>query len=177
MSRPSLAVCAALVIAAACGRTPPPPPAPPLPPDVEREMYAALLEEVLVSGVVPARDQVAAICLGFGADAEPPPVDLLFRFMGGQPPLYGSGSCTRSVDERTRLPIVETLEGEPGLFLTMTNAPLGSGRVVSMRFERSGVRPYVLRCRVDMGRPAPPADAPPDAPPDVPTLMFRIRGC
>ncbi len=136
-------------------------------------MYVAVLERVLVSGVVQAGDPVAAICLGFGEEAAPPPVDLLLRFMGGQPPLAGSGSCTRSADPVTSLPVVETLGGEPGLFLTMTNAPLGSGRVVSMRFERTGARPMTLRCRVALQR----LDPAPGGPPDAPTALFSIRGC
>ena len=167
-------VLALSVATASCTRRPPPAPPPaPLPPDVEAEMYAAVLERVLVSGVVQAGDPVAAICLGFGPEAEPPSVDLLFRFMGGQPPLYGSTSCTRSINPETSLPVVQTLEGAPGLFLSMVNAPFGPGRVVSMRFERTGARPLTLRCRVDIGRGAPP----PGAPPDAPTVVFRIGGC
>ena len=138
---------------------------------------------------------MAAICLGVGEDAAPPSVELLLRFAGGVPPLYGSNGCTRSIDPDTDLAVVHTTEGAPALFVGLTDAPDVRGPAVLVRVEKTGWLPFTVRCRVEMGvlgqaderhdddarrgtrsRAAPP---PPELLRlgDPSAVTWRIRGC
>ena len=154
-SAASVMVLAFSLAIASCGGPPPPPPPPPvdalpLPPALRLGMYTAILERVLVSDMIQWGEPVAAICLGLGEAATPPTVDLLLRFVGGEPPLYGSNGCTRSIDPVTELAVIQTTEGAPALFVTLVEASDRWDRMVLVRIDKTGWATYTLRCRVEM---------------------------
>jgi hypothetical protein len=157
--------------AVACASAPEPEPVPRLPAGLELEMHAAVLQEVLTPRVLSG-PRIAAICLGIGESAEPPSAELLMRFIAGDPPLVPSTSCTRETDPDTSLPVVRTLDGEPGLFLVLTESYTAlRGRTVHARIERTDERPVTYRCRVDTNRNRP---LDPNGPP---VTTWEVRSC
>ncbi len=147
-------VAACSLTIAACGRAPPPPPPPPesmpFPAALQQRIHASILERVLGREVLRIGEPVAAICLGMGEAASPPPVDLLLHFVSGEPPLQGPAGCTRSSDPDTELAVIRTTEGSPAAFVTLTEATDFRGRAVLVRIEKTGQVPYTLRCRLDL---------------------------
>ena len=186
--RPSSAA-SVMVLACAltsCAGPPPPPPPPPvdelpLPPALRLRMYTAILERVLVSDMIQWGEPVTAICLGLGEAATPPSADLLLRFAGGEPPLYGSNGCTRSIDPVTELAVIQTTEGAPALFVTLVEASDRWDRMVLVRIDKTGWATYTLRCRVEMdvlGVAAGDATPPPELLLANPSAVtWRVRRC
>ncbi|HET9948286.1 MAG TPA: hypothetical protein VFQ22_05165 [Longimicrobiales bacterium] len=161
----------ALALASGCARSPEPPGPPPVSPALESAMYTSVLERVLMIDLFQV--DVAGICVGLGEEAETPSMDLLVRFMGGEPPLYPAGSCSRRTDPATALPVIDLPDGEPAALVLLTHRPWRSGRLVEMRVERTGMHPMLIRCRVDL-------DDAPEPDPAVPggeAIGFRLRGC